>query len=127
MEKQLESTSPTPEVMASRTRSGRVVKPPVRYTPQEICDDDYASNEYDSDESESVSSEVSYDSEDVSDESDADEEGNLEGFIVKTSSDSDDNDGPKDIPSESGETDVSDEPRPAPVKRGAGRPRTLVL
>ena len=116
-----EITSPTPEVMVSRTRSGRVVRPPDRYSPNEVCDDDYAPDEYDSDESGDVSSEASYDSDDVSDESDADEDGNLDGFVVKTISDSEDSDGPL---SESGETDLSDTPVATTTSRGR---RTLVL
>jgi hypothetical protein len=107
--------------MVSRTRSGRVVRPPVRYSPNEVCDDDYAPEEYDSDESGDVSSEASYDSEDVSDESDADEDGNLDGFVVKTNSDFEDSDGPL---SDSGETDLSDAPVAATTSRGR---RTLVL
>jgi hypothetical protein len=132
-EQQSTDISPTPEV--TRTRSGRVVKAPVRYTPQEICEDDYADDDYDSHESGSVSSEVSYDTEDISSESDADADGNLNGFVVedKTSSDSEDN-GP-DVRSEPSETDVSDSEPPARSGggrgRGRGRPpaarRTLVL
>jgi hypothetical protein len=34
-----------------RTRSGRVTKPPVRYEPVEQVEDDYAPEDYDSDES----------------------------------------------------------------------------
>jgi hypothetical protein len=132
-EQQSTDISPTPEV--TRTRSGRVVKAPERYTPQEVCEDDYADDDYDSHESGSVSSEVSYDTEDISNESDADADGNLNGFVVedKTSSDSEDN-GP-DVRSEPSETDVSDSEPPARSGggrgRGRGRPpaarRTLVL
>ena len=119
--------SPTPEVTASepvtRTRSGRAVKAPVRYTPQEVCEDDYADEDYDTEESGSVSSEVSYDTEDISSESDADVDGNLEGFVVedKTSSDSDSN-GP-DVRSDSGETDVSSDGPSGATARGRGRGR----
>jgi len=133
-------TSQTPEVTdskpATRTRSGRVVKAPERYTPQEVCDDDYATEDYDSDESSIHSHEISYDTDDISSESDADEDGNLAGFIVedKNSSDSDSNG--TDVRSESSETDVPDErdDRPAAAPRGRGRGRgastarrTLVL
>ena len=135
------NTSQTPEVTgskpATRTRSGRAVKAPERYTPQEVCDDDYATDDYNSDESSIRSSEVSYDTENISSESDADEEGNLAGFIVedKNSSDSDSNG--SDVRPESSETDVPGErdERPAataPRGRGRGRGastarRTLVL
>lgn len=70
----------------TRTRSGRIVKKPERYTPVEVCEDDYATDEYDSDESSSVSSEASIDPDDVSSESDADEHGNLDGFVVEDKS-----------------------------------------
>ena len=137
------NTFQTPEVTVSnpttRTRSGRTVKAPERYTPHEVCEDDYADDDYDTEESASVSSEVSYDTEDISSESDADEEGNLVGFVVedKTSSDSESNG--SDVRSESSETDVSSgrgERRSAPPAppRGRGRGRgastarrTLVL
>ena len=46
-----------------------------------------------SQESSDVSSEVSYDdSEDIDDEDDADENGNLDGFVVSDKSESDDSD-----------------------------------
>ena len=132
-------TSQTPEVTVSRrTRSGRIVKAPERYVPQEVCEDDYADEDYDSDESGTVSSEVSYDTEDISSESDADDEGNLAGFVVedKTSSDSESNG--SDVRSESDETDISSDgdrkpSRPTAARgrgRGRGAPtarRTLVL
>ena len=133
-------TFQTPEATASkRTRSGRVIKAPERYTPQEVCEDDYADDDYDTEESGSVSSEVSYDTEDISSESDADEEGNLAGFIVEDKSSSDSESNGSDVRSESDETDVPsdrDERRPpaTPARgrgRGRGAPstarRTLVL
>ena len=134
------NTSQTPEVTDSkRTRSGRAVKAPERYTPQEVCEDDYADDDYDSAESGSVSSEVSYDTEDISSESDADPDGNLAGFIVEDKSSSDSESNGSDVRSESSETDVPsdrDERRPpaTPARgrgRGRGAPsaarRTLVL
>lgn len=125
--------SQTQGVTVNRTRSGRIVKAPERYVPQEICEDDYDDEDYDSHESGTVSSEVSYDTEDISSESDADADGNLEGFVVedKTSSDSEDNG--SDVQSDSSETDVSDHGLPARGRGrgGRGRPsaarRTLVL
>lgn len=119
------NTSQTPEVTDSRpmtrTRSGRTVKAPERYTPQEVCEDDYADDDYDSNESGSVSSEVSYDTEDISSESDADEEGNLEGFVVEDKSSSDSEDNGSDVRSGADETDVSSDgdERPPPVRRSA--------
>ena len=141
-EKPSTDTSQTPKVTDSnpvtRTRSGRAVKAPERYTPQEVCEDDYADDDYDSQESGSVSSEVSYDTEDISSESDADGEGNLAGFIVEDKSSSDSESNGSDVRSESGETDVSSDrderPATAPARgrgRGRGAPsaarRTLVL
>ena len=124
-------TSRIPEVTDSkpvtRTRSGRAVKAPERYTPQEVCEDDYAEDDYDTEESGSVSSEVSYDTEDISSESDADEEGNLAGFIVEDKSSSDSEDNGSDVRSESSETDVPSDRRerrpPATPARGRGRGR----
>lgn len=90
----------TPET--HRTRSGRVSKPPERYEPVEQVEDDYAPEDYDTDESSDVSSEVSYDEseEDEDLEDDADEDGNLDGFVVpdKSESDSDDSDGKPAVP-----------------------------
>lgn len=127
----LTTTSPTQEVTVSRTRSGRVTKPPQRYVPQEVCDDDYQADDYDSYESETVSSEVSYDSEDISSEGDADDKGNLKGFVVE--SETSDEDG-SDVQSESSETDVSATERPTRNPRAVARgrksddtKRTLVL
>ena len=63
------------------TRSGRKVKKPERWEPQEECTDDFGADEYDSDDDSDVSSVVSYESdEDVSDEDD--EGSDLEDFIV---------------------------------------------
>ena len=94
-----EITSQTPGVTVNKTRSGRIIKKPERYTPQEVCEDDYASDEYDSHESGTVSSEVSYDSEDISSESDADDQGNLKDFVVESDNGSESNT----------ETDISDD------------------
>ena len=121
---------------ATRTRSGRTVKAPERYTPQEVCEDDYADDDYDTDESGSVSSEVSYDTEDISSESDADQEGNLAGFIVEDKSSSDSESNGPDVRSGADETELSSDgddrpvtPEPARGRgRGRGAPRrTLVL
>lgn len=84
------SQTPNPTGNNLRTRSGRVVKKPERYAPVEVCDDDYASDEYDSEESSDVSSDVSVDPDDISSESDADENGNLGGFVVEDKSDASD-------------------------------------
>lgn len=61
------------------TRSGRVVKKPVIYEPEE-CDfvDDYKDEEYDSDDNSDVESIVTSDSE----EEDDDDTSSLDSFIV---------------------------------------------
>lgn len=93
-----ESTSPppgnvvTPALPQQRTRSGRIVKQPERWSPQERCEDDYASDEYDSDESSLHTSDDECDTDDISSESDADEDGNLAGFVVKSDDDCTDSD-----------------------------------
>lgn len=95
-------SAPTPD---ARTRSGRVVKPPVRYEPVEQVEDDYAPEDYDSDESEIKSDEEDDFSEEDDDEEDADEDGNLDGFVVPDKS-------------ESGDSDSEDHGEPAvPVKK----------
>tara|TARA_B100000405_G_scaffold300035_1_gene259159 strand:- start:1104 stop:1346 length:243 start_codon:yes stop_codon:yes gene_type:complete len=76
------------------TRSGRAVKKPVVFVPTEnVLDDDYCSDEYDSD----IGSDIDTEDECYSDESgdeeyddddDADENGNLKDFIVDDESES---------------------------------------
>lgn len=112
------SEQPEPNV---RTRSGRVSKPPERYEPIEQVEDDYAPEDYDSDESD-VSSEISYDSdEEVSEDDDADDEGNLDGFVVadKSESSESDTDGEPSIPPTEGRR-APVKKRPVPGKRVAG-------
>jgi len=60
----------------SRTRSGRTIKKPDRWEPDEEVMDDFGEDEYDSDDDSDVSSILSI-SEDEDDEDD-----NLDGFIV---------------------------------------------
>mgnify|MGYP006074858235 CR=1 FL=1 len=66
------------------TRSGRTVKKPIRYEPpEEYLIDDYKDNEYDSDDVSDIIID-SEDEEDVSDDddnTDADVNGNLVGFV----------------------------------------------
>lgn len=85
---------PTPEVPTTRTRSGRISKPPERYEPIEQVEDDYGEDDYDSDESEIKTDEEDDFSEDEEDddEDDADEDGNLDGFVVPDKSESSDSD-----------------------------------
>ena len=67
------------------TRSGRAIKKPVVYVPAEtVLDDDYCTDDYDTE----IGSEIDTDEECYSDESedecedDADENGNLKDFVV---------------------------------------------
>ena len=71
--------------MSYTTRSGRQIKKPVRYEPKEICEDDY--DESEEEEEEDI---FSSDEESESDEEDADENGNLKGFVVSDSDEEDD-------------------------------------
>lgn len=74
----------------TRTRSGRAVKAPARYVPVEVCDDDFDEGDYDSTDLSDVSSEASYDSEEMTSESDADDNGNLDGFVIEDKTDASD-------------------------------------
>ena len=84
--------APAPEEsqVVTRTRSGRAVKAPVRYVPVEVCEDDFDEGDYDSTDLSDVSSEASYDSEEMTSESDADDNGNLDGFVVEDKTDASD-------------------------------------
>ena len=65
--------------MSTTTRYGRVIKKPVLYEPEEICEDDYSDgeDEIDDDDDEELDEE-----EEEEDEEDADENGNLKDFVV---------------------------------------------
>jgi len=84
--------APAPEEsqVVTRTRSGRAVKAPVRYVPVEVCEDDFDDDDYDSTDLSDVSSEASYDSEEMTSESDADDNGNLDGFVIEDKTDASD-------------------------------------
>jgi len=113
-----ESAPPTvlPEAAPeTRTRYGRVSKPPVKYEPVEQVEDDYADDDYDSDDTDDLDDvEIETDSdEEEFDEDDADDDGNLDGFIVpdKSESDSESTDGTPALPIKK---------RGAPVKKSPG-------
>jgi hypothetical protein len=79
-------------------RSTRVSKPPERYEPVEQVEDDYDIDDYDTEDPDVVSEEIVTDS-DEEEESDMDEDGNLDGFVVADKSegsytDSDDGESP---------------------------------
>lgn len=61
-----------------RTKSGRVIKKPVRWEPEDIPTDDFLDEEYDDDE-ETEDEET----EDEEDEEDDDDVGSLKDFIVE--------------------------------------------
>jgi hypothetical protein len=67
-----------------------VSKPPERYVPVEQVEDDYASEDYDSNDPDDDGSGIVTGSDEEDDESDADEYGNLDGFVVPDKSESDD-------------------------------------
>ena len=100
------------QIPESRTRSGRVSRPPVRYEPVEQVEDDYADEDYDSSESSEISSEVSYDSSEDDPDDDADDDGNLDGFVVPDKSESDSEDSEDD-----GKPPVPHKRRAVPVKK----------
>jgi len=76
------STAPT------TTRSGRLVKKPERYEPIEKVEDDFSSDEYDTEDDDDNASDVP--SEYTEDEDDgSDSEGSLVDFIVPDESDED--------------------------------------
>tara|TARA_R110001606_G_C15378703_1_gene650203 strand:- start:2255 stop:2479 length:225 start_codon:yes stop_codon:yes gene_type:complete len=73
--------------MSYTTRSGRQIKKPELYEPKEICEDDYEDYDESEDEGENI---FSSDDESESDEEDADDNGNLKGFVVSDSDEEDD-------------------------------------
>ena len=87
---------------AVRTRSGRVSKAPVRYEPVEQVEDDYAPEDYDTEDPDESSDDIETDEDEENDESDADDDGNLDGFVVPYKSESDvsdrDEDGEPAVP-----------------------------
>jgi len=96
---------------ATRTRSGRITKPPVRYEPVEQVEDDYDAEDYDTEDPEDVSEEIETESDEEEDESDADDDGNLDGFVVADKSESDESD------SEDGQPSVPDKKHRVSVKK----------
>ena len=71
-----------------RTRSGRLIKKPILYEPEEFCEDDYSDDEPEeiiSDEDESDEEEE--EEEEEEEDEDADENGNLKDFVVEDESD----------------------------------------
>jgi hypothetical protein len=77
-------------MVETRTRSGRQIKKPELYQPEEtVLEDDYASDEYDS----GFDSGLDTDDEIYSDEeSDDDDEGSLKDFVVDDDEESEEED-----------------------------------
>jgi len=71
-------------VVSTRSRFGRVIKKPTLYVPIEtVLDDDYATEEHEDTDSESIiDTEDESNSEDDDDDEDADDNGNLQDFVV---------------------------------------------
>jgi len=88
------------EAPVTRTRYGRVSKPPVRYEPVEQVEDDYGPDDYDTEDPDESSEDIETESDEEDDESDADEDGNLDGFVVpdKSESSESDSDGEPPVP-----------------------------
>jgi hypothetical protein len=99
--------------LETRTRSGRVSKPPERYEPVEQVEDDYDVDDYDTEDPDDVSEEIETDSDEEEDESDMDDDGNLDGFIVADKSESSYTD-----------SDDGESPLPKAVKRTPVKKRT---
>lgn len=68
-------------MVETRTRSGRQIKKPDFYQPEEtVLEDDYAPDEHDSDLGSDIDTEDEYESDD--DDDDDDDEGSLKDFIA---------------------------------------------
>lgn len=67
------------------TRSGRVIKKPILYEPEEICDDDYSDGGSDDDDDDDDIDVSECETESEIDNEDEDENGNLKGFVVDDS------------------------------------------
>jgi hypothetical protein len=76
-------------MVTTRTRSGRQIKKPELYTPEEVVlEDDYAPEEHDSDIGSDIDTDDEYYSED--DSEDDDDEGSLKDFVVDDDEDEED-------------------------------------
>lgn len=105
----------------TRTRSGRISKPPTRYEPVEQVEDDYAPDDYDENESE-VSSVVSYSEEELEDDDDS----SLEDFIEDDDDESDKSEDEVETSKNGRRTAATPIPvkkRGVPAAAGARRPR----
>jgi len=115
---ELPSSPVQSDLTVSKTRFGRVSKPPTRYEPVEQVEDDYGPEDYDSNEPSEGSSGIETGSDEEDDESDADEYGNLDGFVVpdKSESDCESTNGEPPVPAKKRRPPT----RPAPVRARSG-------
>jgi len=74
-------------IAETRTRYGRSVRAPVRYEPIEKVEDDYATDDYDEEES-AIGSGIEYSDSELEDDDDSD----LDGFVVPDRDESDESD-----------------------------------
>ena len=82
-------------VVVTRTRSGRQIKKPILFEPTEsVLEDDYATDEHDTDIDSVIDTddEEEYSSEEDEEDDDADENGNLKDFVVDDESESEEED-----------------------------------
>lgn len=78
-------------MVQTRTRSGRQIKKPELYQPEEtVLEDDYAPEDHDSDIGSDIDTDDEYYSEDESEEED--DEGSLKDFIVDDEEDEEEED-----------------------------------
>jgi hypothetical protein len=71
---------------STKTRSGRIIKPPERFEPEEnlSLEDDFLPDEYDSETSSTVSSDVEYSEEEEEECDDDDDDDENDSFIVES-------------------------------------------
>jgi hypothetical protein len=82
-------------VVVTRTRSGRHIKKPDLFQPEEtVLEDDYATDEHDTDIDSVIDTddEEEYSSDEDDEDDDADENGNLKDFVVDDESESEEED-----------------------------------
>ena len=80
-------------MVVTRTRLGRQIKKPVLFQPTEtVLEDDYATDEHDTDIDSIIDTDEEEYSSEEDEEDDADENGNLKDFVVDDASESEEED-----------------------------------
>lgn len=80
-------------MVVTRTRLGRQIKKPVLFQPTEtVLEDDYATDEHDTDIDSIIDTDEEEYSSEEDEEEDADENGNLKDFVVDDASESEEED-----------------------------------